>query len=795
MLRYVPRSTESADFPCPDGMSPALHKLLMARGIASEEAARRFLRPDAHDLHDPFLLNDMSAAVARIHRAMAAGEVICVYGDYDVDGVCASAILSGYLKSHGADARVYLPSRHNEGYGLNEHAIREIAGWARLMVTVDCGVTSVALVALAKELGLDVIVTDHHRPAEELPDCPVVNPLLGGYPFPFLCGAGVAWKLAWALSGEGGALEADASLDSLPPTARAWVDVAALATVADVVSLTDENRVIVRLGLERINRSARTGIAALIDAAGLNGRRVTSTSIAFQLAPRLNAGGRLGSAMRALELVSAEDPEDAVRLATELDGENASRKQIEQQILREAEDLLAGFDFPAHRALILAGKDWNAGVIGLAASRLVEKYHYPVVMLADQGDHMTGSCRSIPGVDIHAALCGCAAHLVKFGGHKQAAGLTLLPEALDGFRAAMDAWLTENVDPNAYIPVQEYDTEVDFEEITPGFIASLEGLQPTGFGNPAPVFRTAATVVEARAVGAEGAHLKLTLAQGGHRMGGIAFQEGPRADRLSQSLDLLFVPKLNTFMGRTEVQAEVRAMNDAGASESLTAKLDDELRIQCEFLTEILYNRKTSSKWAECPEIDAGALREWLARSPQGTLVIAGSERAAIRLLEALAPSTPDVCVGALPEDPRAFNALCVCPPMGEIPGGYRRIVLAGVPSDALPEAEGVQAFALSGVGEAWDFLPDLNAMRDAYVAMMRVGQRPAWCGSLLQLARMTAEEAGQDARTALVSLLVMADMGLIELTLSPFGVRRSAVKKADPEKSALWQRVQRWRS
>ena len=794
MLRYVPRSTESADFPCPEGMSPALHKLLMARGIASEEEAWRFLRPDAHDLQDPFLLNDMTVAAARLHRAMAAHETICVYGDYDVDGVCASTILSGYLRSRGADVRVYLPSRHSEGYGLNEHAIREIAGWAKLMVTVDCGVTSVELVALARNLGLDVIVTDHHRPAEALPDCPVVNPLLGGYPFPFLCGAGVAWKLVWALSGEGGALEAEAPLDTLPPTARAWVDVAALATVADVVALTDENRVIVRLGLERINRSPRPGIAALMDVAGLNGRRVTSTSIAFQLAPRLNAGGRLGSAMRALELVSAEKPEEAARLATELDGENASRKQIEQQILREAEAQLEGFDFPAHRALILAGKDWNAGVIGLAASRLVEKYHYPVVMLADQGDHMTGSCRSIPGVDIHAALCGCAVHLVKFGGHRQAAGLTLLPEALDGFRAAMDTWLTENVDANVYIPVQEYDTEVDFQEITPGFIASLEGLQPTGFGNPAPVFRTAATVVEARAVGEEGAHLKLTLAQGGCRMGGIAFREGPRAERLAQSLDVLFVPKLNTFMGRTEAQAEVRAMNDASAEERLAAKLGDEMRIQCEFLTEILYNKKISSKWDKCPAIDAGTLREWLKRSPQGTLVIAGSCDAAMKLLAAVAPSVPDVCVGAMPEDPRAFNALCVCPPMGAIPRGYRRIVLAGVPGDALPDREGVQVCALSDVCDTWGFLPDLDAMRAAYVAMMRVGQRPAYCASLVQLVQMTAEESGRDTREVLVSLLAMADMGLIELTLNPFGVRRSAAKKANPGESALWQRVQRWR-
>ena len=796
MLKYAARSTTSTDFPRPADMPEALHRLLTARGIASEAEAERFLHPDAACLRDPFLLSNMHAAVARIQSAVAMGETICVYGDYDVDGVCASAILSGYLKSRGADVRVYLPSRHSEGYGLNEHAVREIAGWASLMVTVDCGVTSVELVALAKSLGMDAIVTDHHRPAEQLPDCPVVNPLLNDYPFPYLCGAGVAWKLVWALSGEGDASEdSGLPLDTLPPTARAWVDVAALATVADVVSLTDENRAIVRLGLEAINRNSRPGVAALIEAAGLSGKRVTSTAIAFQLAPRLNAGGRLGSAMRSLALVAAEDAGDAARLAAELDGENAARKQIEQQILREAEAQLADFDFPVHRALILAGKDWNAGVIGLAASRLVEKYHYPVVMLADQGDRMTGSCRSIPGVDIHAALCGCAEWLERFGGHRQAAGLTLLPEKLAGFRAAMDAWLSENVDPNAYIPVQEYDTEVDFSHITPGFIAALEGLQPTGFGNPAPVFRAAAEVVEARAVGAEGAHLKLTLAQDGRRLGGIAFREGPRASKLAGAVDVLFAPKLNTYMGRTEAQLEVRALNDVDAKARLTPKLADEIRLQCDFLTEILYNKKISPKTEPLPDLSPEALKAWLEQSPQGTLVIAGDSALAARLLDAVAPAEPDVCVGAWQEDARAFNALCLCPPLSALPGAYRRIVLAGVPEAIeLSLAAHQRAYRLP-VRPAWaELLPDIDQMRAAFVALMRVGRRPAYCASLNQLARMTAEEAGQDPRTALASLLAMADMGLLELTLEPFSVRRSGLKKADPAGSPLWRRMQAWK-
>ena len=782
MLRYEARCSEPA-FPCPEGMSPAIHRLLAGRGIDSAEAAEAFLNPGTGDLHDPMLLSDMPAAVERIHRAMDGGEVICVYGDYDVDGVCASAILSGWLKSRGADARVYLPSRHSEGYGLNEHAIREIAGWAKLMVTVDCGVTSVALVAMAKSLGLDVIVTDHHRPPEDaLPDCPVVNPLLAGYPFPSLCGAGVAWKLVWAM---GGADEA------MP-----WVDVAALATVADVVPLTGENRIIVKLGLDAINAAPRTGIAALIEAAGLSGKPVTSTAIAFQLAPRLNAGGRLGSAARSLALIVETDPARAQAQAAELEAENTRRRTVETLILAEAEAQLKGFNFAAHRAIILAGADWNPGVIGLAASRLAEKYNYPVVLLAGGADALTGSCRSIEGVDIHAALTGCADTLVRFGGHRQAAGLTLLLDRLEDFRAAMDAWLWANTDPGAYIPVKQYDAELGFDEVTPLFIASLEALQPTGFGNPAPLFRTAASVIDARAVGVEGAHLKLTLAQGGHRLGGIAFRMGERAGDLSGEVDALFVPKLNTWMGRTEAQLEVRALADGDITGRLTSKVTEESRIQCNFLTEIIYNEKIPPVSPIIREVDAPTLAGWLAEKPQGTLVVTGDLACAGRIVRQAGECPPDLLVGALPDDPRAFNAVCVCPPVGAVNPGYERIVLAGAPGRWLTAGAEKRACRLPETPAWTALLPDVETMRTVYLALMRVGRRPAWCPSLWQLVHMVAEEAGTPEVAAAASILAMADMGLFKLEMSAgsFAIARSDRAKASPEQSAVWRLIQRWR-
>ena len=784
MLRYTLRNpADEPSFPCPPDMPEALHRLLIGRGIASAEAAQAFLDPGEGDLLDPLALHGMDRAAARLRAALEAGEAICVYGDYDVDGVCASAILSRTLMALGGDARVYLPSRHSEGYGLNEGAIREIAGWARLLVTVDCGVTSVALVALARELGLDVIVTDHHEPADALPDCPVVNPLLGGYPFPYLCGAGVAWKLAWALAGRDAAMK--------------WADVAALATVADVVSLTGENRAIVRLGLDAMNAAPRTGIAALIDAAGLSGKRITATAIAFQLAPRLNAGGRLGSAERSLRLVVETDPGRAMAEAAELEAENSRRKEVEQRILAEAEAQLADFDFAAHRALVLAGADWNPGVIGLAASRLVEKYNYPVVLLADQGEKLTGSCRSIEGVDIHAALTGCAGWLEKFGGHKQAAGLTLLPEKLEGFREALDAWLWANADPMAYVPARQYDGELDFGDVTPGFIQALEAMQPTGFGNPAPLFRASAAVVEARAVGADGAHLKLTLAQGGHRLGGIAFREGHRAGELSGGVDALFVPKLNSYMGRTEPQLEVRALADADVFARLAAKLPDEPALLCEFLTEIFYNKKIAPSGGDIPEIDVEALAAWLTERPQGTLVVTSDIACAGRLLRRAEACPPDLYFGRLPDDPRAFNAICVCPASGDIPRGYRRLVLAGVPREWLAGKAGIDIRRLPDDPGWLRQLPDVEQMRQVYRALMRVLRRPAWCRTLWQLCRMTAEEAGLCEVAAAASLLAMADMGVFDMTLEGGGVllSRSQRAKASPEDSAVWRAMQGWKN
>jgi len=780
MLRYRLRESVRKPFPCPDTMNPTLHALLVQRGIASVEEAERFLHPSHKHLHDPFLLGGMTEAVARIREAIGKGEPICVYGDYDVDGVSASSLLSDYLRSAGAEVEVYLPSRHTEGYGLNEAAIRAVAERNKLLITVDCGVTSVSLIELAKSLGMSCIVTDHHQPAEQLPDCPVINPLLNDYPFPALCGAGVAFKLVQALGGMDEAMK--------------YVDIAALATVADVVPLQDENRVIVKLGLDRINSDPRPGLKALIDVSALTDRRISAGNIGFQLAPRLNAGGRIGSAKRSYDLILSKTLAEAQPIADELEMENRARKDIEQEILADAEKQLEGFDFPAHRALVIAGKDWNHGVIGLAASRIVEKYHYPTILLAEHDGVLTGSCRSIPGVDIHKALTAVSKHLTKFGGHKQAAGLTLDADKLDIFRADLDAWLAENIPPACYIPDEEYDMDVHFDQLTEAFVAALEALQPTGFGNPAPVLRSSPCIYGAQAIGANGAHLRMNLSEHSVQKPAIFFRAGHLKDKLPEDIDILFTPKLNTWMGRTSVQLELKALNPDDVLSEISAKTEDEDVIQHEFLTQMLYNRRINSDTIPAKFISAQELKQMLSASPQGTLVLTADLAETARLVRA-SDGAADTFIGEMPQDVRAFNSIC-CYAAGEIPAHYRRIVLAGAP-DWYEIPEGMQVYRLEAKSSCRDILPDVDMLRESYkTAKIVLKCRERW-EDIGMLAHLFEVYGKTDYGSATACMMALHDMDLIrlDLSVSPTGFSIPPMKKTDPAQSAVWRAVQAWKN
>ena len=525
--------------------------LLTARGIDTPEKAEKFLNPRLEDLHDPLRMQDMDKALTLIHMAIRRQDPILVYGDYDVDGVSAVTVLLETLREEGAKADFRIPGRHTEGYGLNEQAVREIAENYRLLITVDCGIANRKEVRLAKDLGMNVIVTDHHEIPDELPPADaVLDPLLGDYPFRRLCGAGVALKITQALQGMAGV--------------EKRLEIATLATVADVVPLVDENRIIVREGMRRMERTVRPGLRALMENAKV-AFPMRADDIAFRLGPRLNAAGRLEDAAQGVRLLMTEDPAEAKTIADHLEENNRIRQDTERQIIREALDCFPRqINLRRDRILILEGEGWNTGLIGLAAGKLCEKYHHPVIVLSRQGDKAVGSCRSIPGVNIWEELNRCGDLFLRFGGHAQAAGLTIPVENIPSLRERMNSALREEKEDERFLPVLEYDSELDLREVTLETVAALEALEPTGCGNPAPVFRCRnASVQSMRRVGKDQSHLKMSLLSGQTLLDGIGFGLGDAADQGLRRVDVLFRPDRNEFNGRVTAQMQVQALSPA----------------------------------------------------------------------------------------------------------------------------------------------------------------------------------------------------------------------------------------
>src|SRR5918995_224552 len=548
-LRPCPRRDVTA-LARPLEVSETAAAVLVRRGYGDPDEARAFLAAE-RSAHDPLLLGDMEAACARIHAAIAAGRRICVHGDYDVDGICATALAVLVLRDLGAEVDWHLPSRFEEGYGVaRETLARFAAEGCGLLLTVDCGITAVEEIAEAKAAGLQVVVTDHHQPGDALPDCPVVATRPSEYPFPELCGTGVVFKLAQAL----GAAE----------SAEKHLDLVALATVADVVPLLDENRALVVAGLRRLARTSKPGLRALMRAARVDPAAVDAGAIAFRLAPRINAAGRLGHPQAALDLLLTEDSAEAERLAAELETLNRERQIVEDRILREA---LAQVDeWPEakrrQRGYVLAGEEWHRGVIGIVASRLVERFHRPVVLVAGAEEEWTGAGRSIPAFDLHEALAACAGVLERFGGHRAAAGLSIRPDKLDEFARLFADHAEGVLEEGDLAPVLRIDAVVDGRELTPELFEELEQLAPFGLGNPGvTLLAVACELSELGAVG-EGKHLKLAVSADGARSGAIAFGQGAQLDRYRRvgRYDVAFRLAANSWNGTVSPQLIVKRM-------------------------------------------------------------------------------------------------------------------------------------------------------------------------------------------------------------------------------------------
>ncbi len=548
---------------------------LVRRGHDTVEAAREFLA--AAESHDPSCFTGIDDAVATIRAALAAGGRITVHGDYDVDGICATAILVAALRREGAECDWIIPDRLSDGYGLSDATVAELARReTELLITADCGIGSAEQIEAARAAGIAAVVTDHHTPGERLPDCPIVHPVVSGYPFAELCGAAVAHKLVVALErelGEGG-----------PGPAERDLDLVALATVADLVPLVGENRSLARRGLAELRRARRPGIRALIAAAGINAEHLDEGDIAFRLAPRLNAAGRLYRADAGVELMLTDDPERATAIAAELDAANHERRATEREVSNLAEAALR--ELPDEQrcapALVLAGAGWHPGVAGIVAARIVERHGRPAIVLSidDQG-RARGSGRSVGGFDLLAALDACADHLDRYGGHRAAAGVELDAGAIDGFRAALAAHARAVIPAEGLSDPERIDAVVGAEALDLGVAEQLEALRPFGRGNPeVSLLVPGARVGDVRAIGKEGRHARFNLISGGLSARAVAFNSNGVLERAARAPhDLAVRLEVNHWNGAVEPRAVLsgarsRPTGDGGGHRCPTADDD-----------------------------------------------------------------------------------------------------------------------------------------------------------------------------------------------------------------------------
>lgn len=559
---------------------PLVDRILAARGWTNAADRAAFLDPKLTHLHDPSLIPDLDKAAERLLKAVRLRESIVVYGDYDVDGITATAILFHTLRALAPDTNVttYVPHRIDEGYGLNVEAIQHLAHQgAKVIVSVDCGITALAPALTAKACGVDLIITDHHHPPKSLNDLPdafaVVHPRRpdSTYPFGDLSGAGVAYKLAWRLATLG-----SNSSKVAPPLRALLVELlafAALGTIADIVPLVGENRVIARFGLVRARHSPFVGLRALVDASGLATQKLGELEVGFRLGPRLNAAGRMGHAREAVELFTTADVARAVQIARQLSDQNDHRRAVEQRIVEAAcamaEELcMTG---PDRRAIVLAHREWHAGVVGIVCSRLVERYHRPTILMqiadADDGPECHGSARSIDGFDLHAGLSACAEYLDSFGGHTMAAGLHMKHSNLPAFVSAFTEHANSRIPQESLSARVTVDCDADWSELTPDSTQQIEKLAPFGAGNPNVRLLVRDLVIAAppKLMGDSGKHLSLTLraknASGaGTHMRTVAWNWGQHANRCAagRSLDIICTPRISAWSGRSTVEPELR---------------------------------------------------------------------------------------------------------------------------------------------------------------------------------------------------------------------------------------------
>ena len=785
MLRLIPKNQQKRQIP-PElaslGLPERLLELLLDREIDTPEKIERYLHPKREDLLDPMLMQDMDKAVNVIRDAIEKHEEITVFGDYDVDGVTATAILLTYLRKQGAQVGFYIPDRHGEGYGLNIAAIEQIATHSKLLITVDCGITCAAEVARAKELGMRVVVTDHHQLGPQIPECEaVLNPLLGHYPFRRLCGAGVAFKLVQAMGGT----------EAIEPL---W-ELAALATIADIVPLMDENRVIVYYGLAAMAATQRPGLIALMESAGVDLQKVSSSDVAFRMAPRINAGGRLALASRGVQLLTTRRMDTAREIAEELNQDNIRRRELEIDIFQQADEMTRQqIDFMNERAIVVCGEGWNPGVIGLAASRLVEKYKWPTILLSRDGDICVGSARSIPGVNIHEAMSTCRDLFIRFGGHAQAAGLTIEAKNVPEFKRRLSEAIREQAAPEAFIPTEEYDLELELSEMTEAFVDAFSAMQPTGFGNPAPVFCVRGVhTTDVRTIGKDGAHLRMRLAQGSDMRSAIGFRMGDRAANLPEVIEAIITLSINVWQDKRSVQCELRQMQAYMPGKAFIAECQRQSeKISNAMLSALcLPDQKAENIERMTLEQAKTVLASEFEKGYQGIL-IGVHTLAALKLLNvhlAVMHAQLDYVLEKT-EDIRGFNTLVMVPDWANIAFSPRLIVaMDGMLSDGervlvkekFPKARVIEVTDMrtQSSSAACRLLPDDSSLRQLY-KVLRQREKTDCTMNVLSAA------TGLEEDMIRCGMRIMQQLGLIEYTLYPLSIKVLPSGKVSLEDSSL---------
>ncbi|MFA5113644.1 MAG: single-stranded-DNA-specific exonuclease RecJ [Candidatus Margulisiibacteriota bacterium] len=544
-----------------DPGAPLLDRILASRGIITPDDREKFLNPKLAQLRDPLEIPNIQAAAHRIMQAKERGEKTVVYGDYDVDGVTGTAILISTLKHLGLSVTYYIPHRYGEGYSLSPESVKKLAAeGVKLIVTVDCGIASAAEIALAAELGMTVVVTDHHNLPERLPPAAaIVNPkmIVGDHPSKYLSGAGVAFKVAWVL------LRLAGEKDSVFLTSL--LDLAALGTFSDVVPLTAENRILAVGGLRLINERKRLGLKLLAEAASLKGT-IDADRVYFALAPRLNAAGRLEHASKAVELLLTDDPSKGKEMAQELNRINSRRQDIGAAIKDEVFAQLSDDYLAAHRLIVLAGENWHPGVIGIVASQIVDRYGKPAILIGINEGVGRGSARSVAGFNIYAILDSCRDLFLDFGGHEGAAGFEIEPARVPELQQRLGEQLAKNIDPESMVPKLELDAQIDPQEISLALIRELAKLAPFGEGNPSPLFMIGGlALAELKTVGKEGKHLKAWFGSNGIRLETIGFGFGALADKLdyNKEYDLAVNLEANEYNGFESVQLSLVDIREA----------------------------------------------------------------------------------------------------------------------------------------------------------------------------------------------------------------------------------------